>query len=231
VRRRPRDRALEFLGRADHQVKIRGFRIELGEIEAVLGAQPQVRECAVLVREDVPGTKRLVAYLARHEGRDGTEALAGLREALRERLPEYMVPHLVELAALPLTPNGKIDRRALLAQPAPEGAEAVEHVAPRNPVEEILAAVWAEVLHLDRVGVHDNFFALGGDSILAIQVVTRSRKRGVRFAPRQIFQHQTIARLAAAAEVEDAVRVEPEFSFSQKALDDVLIELSQERVE
>ena len=202
VRRRPRDRALEFLGRADHQIKIRGFRIELGEIEAVLGAQPAVRECAVVVREDVPGTKRLAAYLALDNGPAPAGVLAGLRAVLSEKLPEYMMPHLLlPLPALPLTPNGKIDRRALLAQPAPEAASVEEHVAPRDAAEEALAAVWAEVLHLERVGIHDNFFALGGDSILAIQVVTRSRKRGVRFAPRQIFQNQTIAQLAAVAEV------------------------------
>ncbi len=234
ARRRPRDGGLEYLGRADTQVKIRGFRIELGEIEAVLGQRPEVRECAVVVREDVPGAKRLAAYLALHDGGDEAGALAAVRDALREKLPEYMVPHLlVPLPALPLTPNGKIDRRALLAQPAPEAAAGAEHAAPRNPVEATLAAVWAEVLHLDRVGVHDNFFALGGDSILAIQVVTRSRKRGVVFAPRQLFQHQTIAQLAAVAE--DGVPEDPQprhldipdAAVSQKLLEDVLAELAE----
>jgi amino acid adenylation domain-containing protein len=256
VRRRPREGNLEFLGRTDHQVKIRGFRVELGEIESVLGAQPVVRECAVVVREDVPGTKRLVAYLALRDGLAGGETLAGLRTAMRERLPDYMVPYLVELPALPLTPNGKIDRRALLAGPAPESATTEEHVAPRNPVEGVLAAVWAEVLRLERVGIHDNFFALGGDSILAIQAVTRSRKRGVHFAPRQILQNQTIAQLAAVADAsglwesaaEDVILAEPLFSgsglqepgrfdptyfpeagLSQEALDDVLAELSEEK--
>jgi amino acid adenylation domain-containing protein len=246
VRRRPLDGALEYLGRADHQVKIRGFRIELGEIEAVLGAQPAVRECAVVVREDVPGTKRLVAYLALSDGDGGAETLAGLRAALSEKLPDYMVPHLLlSLPALPLTPNGKIDRRALLAQPAPEAAAAAEHAAPRNPVEEVLAAVWTEVLHLDRVGIHDNFFALGGDSILAIQVVTRSRKRGVRFAPRQMFQNQTIAQLAAVADAAateaaaagssfanmraepDSPTYFPEAGLSQEDLEDLLAELAE----
>jgi amino acid adenylation domain-containing protein len=243
VRRRPREGSMEFLGRADHQVKIRGFRIELGEIEAVLDAQPAVRECAVVVREDVPGTKRLVAYLALQDGLAGAETLAALREVLRGRLPDYMVPQLVEMPALPLTPNGKIDRRALLALPALEALSAAEHVAPRNPVEEALAEVWAEVLRLERVGIHDNFFALGGDSILAIQVVTRSRKRGVTFAPRQLFQHQTIAQLAAvvedAAPARSAFRVPgsqgpehfdfPDATLSQKALDDVLAELAEEK--
>jgi amino acid adenylation domain-containing protein len=231
VRRRTQDGALEFLGRVDHQVKIRGFRIELGEIEAVLSAQPSVRECAVMVREDVPGSKRLVAYLSLHEG--DPEAL---RSALRAKLPEYMVPQLFAvLPSLPLTPNGKVDRRALLAMPAPEGARGagVETVAPRNPVEEVLAAVWAEVLNLDRFGIHDNFFSLGGDSILVIQAATRSRKRGVGFSPRQLFQNQTVAELAAvanAAELQAPGAVSTAFSeagLSQGELDDLLAELSE----
>nr|QEO74126.1 condensation domain-containing protein [uncultured bacterium] len=230
VRRRTQDGALEFLGRVDHQVKIRGFRIELGEIEAVLSAQPSVRECAVVVREDVPGTKRLVAYLVLHEG--DPEVLRG---ALREKLPEYMMPQLFAvLPSLPLTPNGKVDRRTLLAMQAPEGARGkAETVAPRNPVEEVLAAVWAEVLRIDRVGIHDNFFSLGGDSILVIQAATRSRKRGVSFTPRQLFQNQTVAELAAvadAAELQAPVAASIAFSeagLSQNELDDLLAELSE----
>ncbi len=223
------DGTLEFLGRVDHQVKIRGFRIELGEIEAVLSAQPAVRECAVVVREDVPGSKRLVAYLALHDG--DPEAL---RSALRDKLPEYMVPQLFAvLPSLPLTPNGKIDRRALLAMAAPEGVRGAETVAPRNPVEEILAAVWAEVLTLDCVGIHDNFFSLGGDSILVIQAATRSRKLGVRFTPRQLFQNQTVAGLsgvADAAELQAPVDASTEFSeagLNQDELDDLLAELAE----
>ena len=200
VRRRPRDGALEFLGRVDHQVKIRGFRIELGEIEAVLGAHPAVRECAVVVREDVPGNKLLAAYMALQE--EAVVDLQALRAALQEKLPEYMVPQsFVVLPALPRTPNGKVDRRAL---PASDGSRpGTEFVAPRNPTEEALAAVWAEVLHRDGIGVHDNFFELGGDSIRTIQVVARSRKRGLRIAPRHLFQHQTIAELAGVAEIKD----------------------------
>jgi len=231
VRRRTQDGALEFLGRVDHQVKIRGFRIELGEIEAVLGAQPLVRECAVVVREDVPGSRRLVAYVALQGG--DPEALRG---ALRKTLPEYMVPQLFAvLPSLPLTPNGKVDRRALLALPAPEGARraGAETVAPRNPVEEVLASVWAEVLKLDRVGIHDNFFSLGGDSILVIQAATRSRKRGVGFIPRQLFQNQTVAELAAVADA--AVGQVPvtasiafsEAGLSQDKLNDLLAELAE----
>ena len=243
VRRRPLDGArggvLEFLGRADHQVKIRGFRIELGEIEAILSAHPAVRECAVVVREDVPGSKRLVACLALRDGDPET-----LRAALRDKLPEYMIPQLFAvMPSLPLTPNGKIDRRALLAMPPPEGAQrgpGGEIAAPRNPAEEILAAVWAEVLKLDRVGIEDNFFSLGGDSILVIQAATRSRKRGVRFTPRQLFQNQTVAELAAVADAADLTApgeaavpvpaVQNEFSeagLSQDDLDDLLAELAE----
>ncbi|MFL6293834.1 MAG: amino acid adenylation domain-containing protein [Thermoanaerobaculia bacterium] len=186
---------LEFLGRLDHQVKIRGFRIELGEIEAVLSARPEVRECAVVVREDVPGARRLVAYLA--PDADPGILHAALRDALREKLPEYMVPQsFVGLPALPLTPNGKIDRRALLAGPAPDAA-AAGFVAPRNESEEALAALLAEVLQRGRVGIHDNFFALGGDSVMVIQAAVRSRGRSVSFQPRQLFQAQTVAGLAA----------------------------------
>jgi amino acid adenylation domain-containing protein len=247
VRRRSKDGLLEFLGRADHQVKIRGFRIELGEIETVLCAAPAVRESVVVVREDVPGSQRLAAYLSLHEG-SATDPET-LRAVLREKLPDYMVPQLFEiLPALPLTPNGKVDRRALQARPAPEGRSGRgEPVAARNPVEQVLSEVWAEVLHLDQVGIHDNFFALGGDSILIIQVVTRCRKRGVRFAPRQLFQNQTIAELATVVDVveqeagtpheQPAVAPSasagsltptdfPEAGLSQDDLDDLLAELS-----
>ena len=243
VRRRPIDSALEFLGRTDHQVKIRGFRIELGEIEAVLSNHPAVRECAVVVREDVPGTKRLVAHLGLQAG--AAADAETLRSALRAKLPEYMVPNVFAvMTSLPLTPNGKIDRRALLSAPAPEiGSAGTEMVPPRDPAEEVLAAVWAAVLRLDRVGIHDNFFALGGDSILVIQTATRSRQRGVRFTPRQLFQNQTVAQLAAVADIAEleianaadtAAAAHPfptvEFSeagLSQADLHDLLAELSE----
>ncbi|HVR95060.1 MAG TPA: amino acid adenylation domain-containing protein, partial [Thermoanaerobaculia bacterium] len=186
------DGALDFLGRTDHQVKVRGFRIEPGEIEAALAALPGVREAVVVAREDVPGDRRLVAYVT-------GEATAGeLRGLLRERLPDSMVPSaFVTLPALPLTPNGKVDRKALAAGAAPELASAREsYVAPRTREEELLAAVWAQVLRLPRVGVDDNFFELGGDSILSVQIVARSRQAGLRFTVRQIFEHQTVAALA-----------------------------------
>ncbi|MGH8772610.1 MAG: amino acid adenylation domain-containing protein, partial [Burkholderiales bacterium] len=157
ARYRP-DGNIEFLGRLDHQVKVRGFRIELGEIEAVLGGHPGVQEACVVVREDHPGEKRLVAYVVAQEG--GVEP-EGLRGYLRTKLPEHMVPAaFVRLPVLPLTPNGKVDRKAL---PAPEGRGVAEgYVPPCMPTEELLAGIWAEVLRQERVGRHDNFFALGG---------------------------------------------------------------------
>jgi amino acid adenylation domain-containing protein len=192
------DGNVELAGRADFQVKLRGFRIELGEVEAALARFPGVRECVALVREDRPGERRLVAYLVM----TGEAPEAGdLRAFLGERLPDYMVPSVfVTLPALPLTRTGKMDRLALPAPAEPAGEDA----APRNAVEEALATVWAEVLRRDRVGIHDNFFELGGDSIRTIQVVSRSRKHGLRLAPRQLFQHQTIAELAGVVEVERA---------------------------
>ncbi|BBA33066.1 putative linear pentadecapeptide gramicidin synthetase LgrB [Methylocaldum marinum] len=184
------DGELEFLGRIDHQVKLRGFRIELGEIEAALSQQPGIRDAVVLLREDAPGEKRLVAYCV------GAVDPETLRAALKAQLPDYMVPAAwVTLDALPLTPNGKVDRKAL---PAPErGATGTPHVPPQGPTEARLAEIWAEVLRLDRVGRHDNFFALGGDSILSIQIVARATQAGLPLTPRQLFQHQSIAELAA----------------------------------
>jgi len=182
------DGTLEYLGRLDAQVKVRGFRIEPGEIEAAVLAHPGVRECAAVVREDAPGEKQLVAYLV------GDADPEALRARLRQRLPEYMVPAaFVSVDALPLTANGKLDRAAL---PAP-GRPARAHRAPRTPVEATLAAIWAEVLRLERVGVDEGFFELGGDSILTIQVVSRARRAGLSITPRQLFEHQTVAELAA----------------------------------
>ncbi|HKV12758.1 MAG TPA: amino acid adenylation domain-containing protein [Thermoanaerobaculia bacterium] len=192
--RRLRDGDLEFLGRIDHQVKVRGFRIELGEIEASLLAQPGVREAVAVVREDRPGDRRLVAYFA------GEAAIPDLRERLREKLPAFMVPSLfVALDALPLTPNGKVDRRAL---PAPESERPEPRAgfsAPGTPAEQTLAEIWAQVLGVERVGVYDDFFELGGDSILSIQIVARANQSGLRVTPRQLFEHPTVAALAAVA--------------------------------
>ncbi len=194
------DGNLEFLGRIDHQVKIRGYRIELGEIETALRAHGQVREAVVVAREDRPGEKRLVAYVVPAAEGGTTVSAAALRDQLQAGLPAYMIPSaFVFLEALPLTPNGKLDRKAL---PAPDGhlELAGEYVPPRNPVEEQLCAIWQEVLRLERVGVHDNFFHLGGDSILSIQVVARAGGQGLRLTVKQLFEHQTIAALAAVAQ-------------------------------
>ena len=189
------DGDIEYLGRSDHQVKIRGFRIELGEIEAVLDTHASVREAVVLAREDVPGDKRLAAYLVcSGEAPSVTE----LRDLVKAKLPEYMVPSaFVFLDALPLTENGKVDRRAL---PAPEvgGGIAREHVAPRGPVEEALAAIFSEVLRLPTVSAHDGFFELGGHSLLATQVIARVRAAFAIDLPlRALFEATTPAELAA----------------------------------
>ncbi|MEZ4868990.1 MAG: amino acid adenylation domain-containing protein [Caldilineaceae bacterium] len=183
---------LEFLGRLDQQVKVRGYRIELGEIESVLLRHPQVREAAVTAQADEMGNKRLVAYVAPVAGAAVDVPL--LTHYLHSQLPAYMVPaHFISLAALPLTANGKVDRQAL---PAPERVQVTEYVAPRSPTEATLAAIWAELLGLERVGVHDNFFALGGDSIQSIQVVARANQQGLHLTMQQMFQYQSIAALA-----------------------------------
>ena len=201
------DGAIEFVGRIDGQIKIRGFRVELGEIEAALHAQPGVREAAVIDREDAPGQKRLVAYFVAEAGAPA-DLPQTLRDRLGEALPAYMVPAaFVALARLPLSPTGKIDRKALPAPPA-EVATVQGYAPPRTETEALLAGVWAEVLGLSRVGVHDNYFALGGDSILSIQIVARAAQAGCRIAPRQLFQHQTVAELAAVAGTVEAVEAE-----------------------
>ena len=190
------DARVEFLGRFDHQVKIRGFRIELGEIESTLSRCPGVREAAVAAREDGGGAKRLVAYLLpRGEARpDGAE----LQRYAQERLPGYMVPTaFVWLEDFPRSPQGKLDRKRL---PAPEPSPERHYEAPRNSAEERLAEVWKQVLRVERLGIHDNFFSLGGDSILSIQVISRASAAGLRLTARQVFEHPTVAGLAAVAE-------------------------------
>ncbi|MEH1796175.1 amino acid adenylation domain-containing protein [Nostoc sp.] len=199
------DGNLEYLGRVDDQVKIRGFRIELGEIETVLRQHSQVFQAVVIAREDIPGQKRLVAYVIPHQPPATTEEL---RHFLKQKLPNYMVPAaFVLLEALPMTPNRKVDYRAL---PAPELSRSVEDrfVAPQTPTEEKLAAIWSEILRLKQVGIHDNFFELGGDSILSIQVISRANQAGIQIAPKQLFKYQTIAELAAVAGITRTVKAE-----------------------
>jgi thioesterase domain-containing protein/acyl carrier protein len=185
---------LEFLGRVDHQVKIRGFRVELGEVEAVLLEHAAVRQAVVVAREDVPGDRRLVAYLVMDGGAE--LPAAELRARLRERLPEYMVPSaFVPLAGLPLTPIGKVDRRAL---PAPERAVAGEgYLAPRDGLETTLTGIFEEVLGVARMGLQDSFFEMGGHSLLAVQLMSRVEKAtGVRLPVAALFRAPTVERLA-----------------------------------
>jgi amino acid adenylation domain-containing protein len=186
------DGEIEFVGRVDHQVKLRGFRIELGEVEAALLRQPGVREAVVLVREDVPGDRRLVAYVT--GGAEGE----GLRERLRVELPEYMVPsHLVTLDAMPLTPNGKVNREALLAPEVGGDADETEASTPQTPAEELLCSLFADVLRTGRVGVNDDFFKLGGHSLLATQLASRVREAfSVELPLRSVFDSPTPAALA-----------------------------------
>jgi amino acid adenylation domain-containing protein len=205
VKRLP-DGTIEFLGRLDHQVKVRGFRIELGEIEAALVKHPAVREAVVVARE-VQSEKPLVAYVVA----DSDDQLAGmLRVHLAAHVPEYMVPAaFVRLEALPLTPNGKLDRRAL---PSPNDAAyaRASYEAPQGETETVLAAIWAELLGVERVSRHDNFFNLGGHSLLAVTLIERLRRAGLRADVRTVFSAPTLAGLAAATRLDDGgVEVPP----------------------
>ena len=186
---------LEFAGRVDQQVKLRGFRIEPGEVEAALRRHPAVRDAAVAVRDDAPGGRALVAWLVA----EGELPAEELRAFLARHLPAHMVPSaFVALAELPLTPNGKVDRAAL---PAPDAPSAAEHVPPRNDVEEVLCGIWSEVLGIDPIGVHDDFFALGGQSLLAVKIATRVRAAfEVPLEVRALLEHPTVAGLGAVVE-------------------------------
>ncbi|MFH9657287.1 non-ribosomal peptide synthase/polyketide synthase [Streptomyces sp. NPDC017248] len=187
---------LEFLGRVDEQVKIRGFRIEPGEVEAALRDHPDVVDAAVAAREHA-GRLLLVGYVVPAAGR--VPSADALRLALRRTLPDHMVPAaFVPLARIPRTTSGKTDRRALPAPPA-QPDSGTPYIAPRPGTEERLAAIWADVLGVERVGTRDNFFALGGDSILSIQIVARARQSGLALTTKDVFRHQTIAELALRA--------------------------------
>ncbi len=188
---------LTVLGRRDDQVKLHGHRVELGEIEAALRQHPSVRQAAVLLREDAPGDRRLVAYVAASD--EASQPLGEtLQRHLRDRLPSHMVPAVVmTLPTLPLNANGKIDRRRLPAPGHDRPRLTSAYAAPRTAMEMAVAQLWRDVLHLDRVGIHDNFFALGGDSITAIQLAHRARGAGLAVTPLLVFQHQSIAELIA----------------------------------
>jgi len=198
---------VEYLGRSDHQVKVRGFRIELGEIESTLAAHPDIAQAVVLTREDQPGAKRLVAYVVPA----GTEqpSTAQLRSALESRLPEYMVPSaFVVLDRLPLSPNGKLDRKAL---PAPEYGTAGGngYVAPRTDTERVIADIWSDVLDVERVGVEDSFYELGGDSLRSLRIAFQTKTAfDVALTPRDILVAGTVSALAEL--IEDKILTELE---------------------
>ena len=189
------DGNIQFLGRLDHQVKVRGFRIEPGEIETILNQHPKVRETVVITRENQAGDKRLVAYVVSQElAPTHTE----LRRFLKEKLPEYMLPSaFVLLTTLPLTPNGKVDRRAL---PDPEGLSlelAVDYVMPQTEAELLIAAIWQEVVQLEKVGIHDNFFEMGGHSLLMVQIQNKLQDSfGRELSVVELFKYPTIHALA-----------------------------------
>jgi acyl carrier protein len=204
------DGTIEFLGRLDHQVKIRGFRVELGEIETILSHHPDVRDAVALVREEVPDQRRLVAYVVLDRV-ETTPTTSELRRFLKQRLPDHMVPSaFVFLEALPRTSSGKVDRSAL---PAPDTARPdleETFVVPRSAVECHLASAWQDLLGVDRVGVYDNFFDLGGHSLLSMQVIARLEKElGVRIAPRDMIR-QTLGQIAALYDEQLAMRKPPE---------------------
>jgi acyl carrier protein len=198
------DGNIEFLGRMDHQVKIRGFRIELGEIEAVLAQHPAIRETVVVACENNPDDKQIVAYVVPEHAARSTAS--ELRAFLKDKLPDYMVPSMfIFTDAMPLTPNGKLDRKALPAPDRRNFQRASGFVGPRTLMEEMLVEIWAEVLKLDKIGVHDNFFDIGGHSLKATQVISRIRETfRMDLSLRVLFEAPTVAELA--------MRVEQSFS-------------------
>jgi amino acid adenylation domain-containing protein len=206
------DGVLEYLGRRDHQVKVRGYRIELGEIEQALAAHPDVDTCAVLAREDAPGERRLVAYAVRRPGAELSASV--LQNALAQRLPEFMLPErIVFLEALPLTVNGKVDRAALPA-PSLDGVIAQRTLEePSSDTEAVLARLWRELLHLERIGIHEDVFDLGARSLAAMTAVARIRTiLGVDVPLARVFEHPTVAGLAQFIESlgwADSSRVAP----------------------
>src|SRR4029077_6683509 len=185
------DGVLLFLGRADQQIKLRGYRIEPAEIAQVLLELPDVRACVVLAHPVTTTDQRLVAYLVSRSG--DPLALAPMRSWLASRLPDFMLPAaLMQVETLPQTPNGKLDRAAL---PTPLWEGSQQYLPARSSLEEVLVALWQQVLQVERVGIPENLFELGGDSIMSIQIVTRANQAGLPITTRHLFQHQTIAEL------------------------------------
>ena len=200
ARYRP-DGGIEYLGRIDHQVKIRGFRIELGEIEQALSKHTAVSDCMVMVREDPSGEPRLIAYVVLATGQENP-ATSELRQFLQVMLPDYMVPAIfLPLSSWPTTPNGKLDRDALPSPDEQRLPTGTTYVAPNSPTEKILAEIWQQVLDVERIGIYDNFFVLGGDSIRSIQVLARVHEQGLPATLQQMFQYQTIYELAQIVQV------------------------------
>ncbi len=230
------DGTLQFHGRIDQQIKLRGYRIEPGEIETLLRRHMQVRDVVVLVRETGAHNQQLVAYVvptAEDRGlkiEDSSEGAnqelssilyplsSELRAFLKQQLPDYMIPALfVFLEALPLTPNGKVDRRALPAPDRTKYKRDKVYVAPRTPVEVLLAGIWADLLRLEQIGVDDNFFVLGGDSLLVMRVVAHARQLGLWLTPRQVFQHQTIAEMAMYLDTDLTIQAERQVVYARSA--------------
>lgn len=204
------DGNIEYLGRMDQQVKIRGFRIELGEIEAVLAQHPNILNVVVIAKEDVPGDKNLVAYLVIRE--QPAPTVVELREFLLRRFPDYMVPAAyVTLPAMPLTPNGKINRRALPTSGESRLDQGVQFVPPTTATEVALARIWCKLLGVDQIGIHENFFAIGGHSLLAVRMVNEIKQQLAPDMPvRMLFQYATIQELAKALSAQKLTERKPE---------------------
>jgi acyl-CoA synthetase (AMP-forming)/AMP-acid ligase II/acyl carrier protein len=195
-----KDGVIEFLGRLDHQVKIRGYRIELGEIETALEKHSLIREAVVIAREDTPGDKRLVAYMVSET--PSNPAISDLRDYLKEKLPEYMIPSTYEfMVVFPLTPNGKVDRLSLPAPEMDRPEMEQEFIAPRTQSEKNLAKLWSEVLNIEEISIQDNFFDLGGHSLSAVQVTVKiAQAYNVELSLQAFFQASTLADLATKLE-------------------------------
>jgi hypothetical protein len=204
------DGTIEFLGRVDYQVKIRGFRIELGEIEAIIEFHPGVRQAVVILRDEPPDTKKLVAYLVPTSGT--TIKLSDLRRFIREKLPEYMVPSaFVIMDEFPLTPNGKVDRFALPAPTTDRMEDDINYVSPTTNLEKVIASIWEEVLNVDRVGLNDNFFDMGGHSLLVAKAHSRLQIELVReFSLINLFRYPTVSTLAEflSGDVEESIAIQ-----------------------